>query len=140
MGILSLYRNFCIQAVVRGSSLRDKAARLLINRRVLGFMLIGAPAAANAAGVSDMLKGWSEGANAAIEFAVLACLLVGLTAVGYGCKLIVDKSQERGDVKNSQILFAMVGGSLLCVIWFIITILVETSGGSSGDIGQTRTF
>lgn len=91
---------------------------------------------AKAQGVAGMLEGWKEAITAGVDFLILLSLLMGIGGILYGLKLIVDKSQERDDVKTSRIVVSLVGGSFLCVIWFVITVLVETSGGSAGDIGK----
>lgn len=67
---------------------------------------------------------------------VKACLLVGVSAIAYGLKLMRDKANERADVKVGSIVWSIVGGALLCVIWFVVTQVVEGVGGSAGNIGQ----
>ena len=94
--------------------------------------------ASRAQGVSGLMSNWTTSVNSMINFLSIACLLVGALAIAYGAKLIVDKSNERGDVKNGQIVAAFVGGSFLCVLWVIVTMLVESSGGSQGSIGAGR--
>src|SRR3546814_17263203 len=96
-------------------------------------MLLVCPASAQ--GVTGMLDGLSEASKAGVDFLVLLALLVGVGAILFGLKLVVDKSNDRADVKNSHIAASLIGGSFLCMIWFVITVLVETAGGSSGDIG-----
>lgn len=95
-----------------------------------------AQAVAGGGGVAGMLEGWKEAITAGVDFLILLSLLMGIGGILYGLKLIVDKSQERDDVKTSRIVVSLVGGSFLCVIWFVITVLVETSGGSATDIGK----
>lgn len=93
-----------------------------------------------AQGIPGMLAGWSEAIQAGIDFIILLALLIGIGGILYGLKLIVDKSNDRDDVKTSRIVVSLVGGSLLCIIWFVITVLVETTGGSAGDIGRAATY
>lgn len=101
---------------------------------------LSATSQASAQGITGMVDGWGEAVRAGIDFIVLACLLIGLGSVGYGLKLIVDKSNERADVKNSSIFAAIFGGSCLCMIWLIVTLLAETSGGSSSDLGAKASY
>ncbi len=98
-----------------------------------------APAAA-AQGVAGMFTGITEAVEAGIDFLVLLALLLGVISILYGLKLIVDKSNERADVKGSHIAVSLIGGAGLCMIWFIITVLVETAGGSSSDIGAAASY
>lgn len=91
-----------------------------------------------AAGIAGLMTNWTTSVNSIITFLSTACLLAGAGGIAYGCKLIYDKSQERADVKNGQIVAAFVGGSFLCVLWVIVTVLVESSGGSSSNIGGGR--
>ena len=93
---------------------------------------------ARAQGVKGLMTNWTTSVNAIIQFLSVACLLAGAAGIAYGCKLIYDKSNERADVKNGHIVAAFVGGSFLCIIWVIVTMLVESSGGSSSNIGAGR--
>ena len=101
-----------------------------------GTALTLTPFAASAGGITDVINGWQNAINSIIDFTMLGALLVGVLSIAYGCKLIVDKSNDRGDVKNSHIVVAFAGGSFLCILWVIVTILVETSGGTSGQMGK----
>src|SRR3546814_9272641 len=77
------------------------------NIRTITFMLLALTmlwvAPASAQGVTGMLDGFSEAIKAGVDFLVLLALLVGVGAILFGLKLVVDKSNDRADVKNSHI-------------------------------------
>ena len=140
----NLFRNISIFVHVKIRDALDALHRRLLSNPgvaviAAGGALTALPFAANAGnGITGLLTGWGDAVNKGIDFTMLVALAVGVGAIFWGCKLIVDKSAERGDVKNSHIVVALAGGSFLCILWVIITLLVETSGGSSGDIGKGR--
>jgi hypothetical protein len=95
--------------------------------------MISLPAYAD---IASMANSGGQQVDAAKNLFVKGCLLVGLTSVGYGLKLMRDKASDRAEVKVGHIVWSLVGGALLCVIWFVVTQLVESTGGSAGNIGQ----
>lgn len=95
---------------------------------------------AYAATVSDVISGWQEAAQAGVSFLVWVFLMLGVAAVGWGCKLLWDKSNDRADVKTSHILWSLLGGAFMCALWFVVEVLVTTSGGDSSNIGGSQTF
>lgn len=128
------------------STVRHKATRLIRSAKAqvsaAGSALYFASfnVKAQSAGLAGVLVGWQEAVVAGTSFLVLAFLLLGVAAVGWGCKLIWDKSNDRADVKTSHIVVSLLGGSLMCALWFIIEILVITSGGNTDNIGAARSF
>ena len=137
----NLFRDLSIIAYVKmRNTLEGWISKLLANPGIAavtaGAGLTALPVGAHAAGVSGVISGWKGAVNDIIDFTLLGALLTGVLAIGYGCKLIVDKSNDRGDVKNSHIVVSFAGGSFLCILWVIVTILVETSGGGSSDMGK----
>jgi len=108
-------------------------------KTLLGSTTVGAvflPLAAQATDLTTVATGFDNGVKSFMNLVVDGALLVGLLGIAYGCKLIFDKSNDRENVKNGHIVAALVGGSFLCMIYFIATVLVSTTGGSTSDIGQ----
>lgn len=95
---------------------------------------------AYAVSVVDVIEGWQEAAVAAVSLLVWVFLMIGVAAVGWGCKLLYDKSNDRADVKTGHILWSLLGGALMCALWFVVEVLVTTSGGDSSNIGGDQTF
>lgn len=90
--------------------------------------------------VSDVISGWQEAAQAGVSLLVWVFLMLGVAAVGWGCKLLWDKSNDRADVKTAHILWSLLGGGFMCALWFVVEVLVTTSGGDSSNIGGSQTF
>ncbi|WP_454740383.1 DUF6750 family protein [Cupriavidus necator] len=110
-------------------------------RVTVALMGVNASKAAYAAGgITGMLGNIDSTAKASVTTLVNIAMVMGVAGVLYGLKLIKDRSNERENVKISQILFSLGGGAGLIVIWFVITMLVETTGGSSSDIGRQQSF
>lgn len=86
--------------------------------------------------VGSMVDSWTDSVKRVQTLIIYGALVAGLMAIAYGCKLIVDKSNDRENVKNSHIIAAILGGAFLCAIWFIATVMLATSGGSASDIGK----
>lgn len=129
-----------VQAAVGCASVslaKQKSVRAAL-AALLGTSIWSAPAGAQ--GIPGMLQGVSEAVTAGIDFVILLALFIGIAAILYGLKLIWDKSNDRADVKTGSIVMSLVGGALLCVIWLVVTVLVETAGGSAGDIGRAAQY
>ncbi len=130
--------------------IKHKASRLggtwsrwkgVFARVTVALMGVNASKMAYAAGgVVGMLGNLDAASKATVTTLVNVAMVMGVAGVLYGLKLIKDKSNERENVKMSQILLSLGGGAGLIVIWYVITILVETSGGSSSDIGRQQSF
>jgi len=145
MRIATFYRNLSIRIHgafrLAGERLTERILNSSFAARALGVSAIGTlPATAHAAKVGDMISDWLSAVKEGVGFVTYIFLLMGVIGVGYGCKLIMDKSNDRADVKTSHIVVSLVGGAFLCMLWAIIEILVSTSGGSSSDIGKVRSF
>lgn len=140
----SLFTLYSLWATETGSAVKEMGQIAHKNIRTITFLLMALTmlwvAPASAQGVTGMLDGFSDAIKAGVDFLVLLALLVGVGAILFGLKLVVDKSNDRADVKNSHIAASLIGGSFLCMIWFVITVLVETAGGSSGDIGAAAAY
>ncbi|QYY33618.1 hypothetical protein K2O51_31835 (plasmid) [Cupriavidus pinatubonensis] len=93
-----------------------------------------------AGGVVGMLSNIDNASKATVTTLVNIAMVMGVVGVLYGLKLIKDKSNDRENVKMSQILLSLGGGAGLIIIWFVITMIVETAGGSSSDIGRQQSF
>lgn len=134
MSITKLYLNISLFAYGLGVKARQK----LLTAPALMVMGLGStiPGLASANGIRGVLGRWEDTINDGIDFIMVVALIMGVGAILYGVKLILDKTNERADVKNGHIVFAFVAGSFLCVLWFVVTILVETTAGSSSGIGK----
>lgn len=143
--MISKIRSFSIHAYVRAQDLMSRALRsasTTVARHLGVSVVVGTaalattPMSAQALGLTTIMDNWKTSINATIDFVMLGALLVGVLGIAYGAKLILDKSNDRENVKNSHIIVSFVGGSFLCILWVIITMLVETSGGNAGDMGH----
>jgi hypothetical protein len=122
----------------RGTSLRGKGA---IAQIWVALATINSSKAAFAAGgLVGMLSNIDALSKAAVTTITYLSLVAGVSGIVYGLKLIKDRSNERENVKLSHIFFSLGGGAGLVMLWFIITALVETAGGSSSDIGRQQSF
>lgn len=111
------------------------SANLGVAVLLMGLALFLAPMGAHAAGLVEMLGRFGDAAEAIIDFVMLGALVVGVLGIAYGCKLILDKSNDRENVKNGHIVVSFVGGAFLCLLWFVVTMLAETVGGDAGQMG-----
>ncbi|MGY2488319.1 DUF6750 family protein [Cupriavidus sp. CP313] len=110
-------------------------------RAAVALMGVNASKAAYAAGgIVGMLSNIDATAKASVTTLVNIALVMGVAGVLYGLKLIKDRSNDRENVKVGHILYSLGGGAGLIVIWFVIVTLVETTGGSSSDIGRQQSF
>ena len=123
----------------RASDLSIRAQVALMG--VLATLAAAVPGLSHAqVGLTDMAQAGINISRAFIDFLITACVLVGLGLLGYGFKLIADKSNDREAVKNSHIIMYMAAGTGLCALWFMLKVLVVSAGGSDGDIGAAATF
>jgi len=97
--------------------------------------------AQSSGGWSRALNGVGDAAQVGITVLVILCALAGVGAVGYGGKLLLKKSGERGDdVEWGKIGLAVVAGAFFLSISYIAVMTVETMGGSAADIGKKITI
>lgn len=110
-------------------------------RATVALMTVNASKAAYAAsGIVGMLSNLDALFKAAITTLTYGSLVAGVGSIIYGLKLIRDRSNDRENVKMAHIAYALGGGTGLVCVWFMITMLVETTGGSSSDIGRQQSF
>src|SRR5690606_117412 len=106
MSIMNLFRDFAISAHIKGANTKqDVQARALANPGVvlilMGLVLALEPfGAAGAQTVSSGLGGLDDTIEAIVRFIMNAAVVVGVLAIAYGIKLVIDKSNERENVKN----------------------------------------
>lgn len=125
------------------SRLGDARSRLrgVFARATVALLTVNASKAAYAAGgLVGMLTNFDNFLKAAITTLTYGSLVAGVASIVYGLKLIRDRSNDRENVKMAHIAYALGGGTGLVTIWFLITMLVETTGGSSSDIGRQQSF
>lgn len=99
----------------------------------LGIALVLMGSTAHAASISDILTNGEELIVDLVSFIINLAVIMGIGAIMYGLKLIYDKSNDRENVKNGQIIFSLAGGAFLVVLWFIVQALAETTGGTVGE-------
>ncbi|WP_432263547.1 DUF6750 family protein [Cupriavidus sp. TMH.W2] len=113
----------------------------VVARATVALVTVNASKAAYAAGgLVGMLTNLDNLFKAAITTITYGSLAAGAASIVYGMKLIRDRSSDRENVKLAHIAYALVGGTGLLALWFVITMLVETTGGSSSDIGRQQSF
>lgn len=113
----------------------------LLARALVALMTLNASKAAYAAGgLVGMLTNLDNLFKAGITTVTYGSLVAGAVSIAYGLKLIRDRSNDRENVKLAHIGYALAGGTGLLALWFVITMLVETTGGSSSDIGRQQSF
>ena len=141
--MLNLYRNLSIALFTRSVIAKDGVVKKITTQQglamlVLGLAMMMLPFGAHAAGISGLLTNLGTTAREGVDFFMIIAVLVGVSAIFYGCKLIIDKSNDRENVKNAHIAVSFIGGALLCTLWFVVTMLTETVG--DGQIGQAASF
>ena len=141
--MLNLYRNFSIAIFTRSVIAKDGIAKKIVSQQGLAMLMLGLallmmPLGAHAAGISGLLSNLGTTVRDGVDFVMLVAVLVGVGAIFYGCKLIVDKSNDRENVKNGHIAMSFIGGAALCILWFVVTMLTESVG--DGQIGQAASF
>lgn len=116
--------------------------RMLTQRNALLAMVLASTAgAANAQasqGFIGLVRNLTALSKEAIVLANVAFFLAGLVAIGYGGKLLWDKSNnDRGDdIKMSKIAWCVAGGTMMCAVSFFAAMSVVTAGGSEADMGR----
>lgn len=91
------------------------------------------PTMAHAITLSGLLQNLGQTGRDILNFIVICSLVGGVLAILNGCKLIWDKANERENVKNSHIVWSFVGGTFGCILWFVVSMLAETAGGTVGE-------
>lgn len=143
---MNFLRDLSISLFTRGQIARHTMAKSVLANPgvvlvVLGMTLATLPLGAHAASLSEVFTNWATTARDFINFVMICAVVVGVMAIFYGCKLIVDKSNDRENVKNMHIIASFVGGAMLCVLWWVVTTLTDTTGdGNSGQIGSPVSF
>lgn len=92
------------------------------------------------ASLKTILDAGKTTAGDVVAFIMTIAVLMGVGGILYGLKLIMDKSNERENVKNSHIAFSLVGGAFLLVLWYVIGALGVTAGGGANKMGQSGTW
>ena len=94
---------------------------------------------ASAAGISGFFTGWTGAINSGILLILQVAQLLGVAAVLYGLYNLAKKGMNRGeDIEWSKVLYPILGGALLTIIFYVIQSVVEEGGASRSDIGRTR--
>lgn len=110
------------------------------SKYIFGGALISASSTVFAqSGVVGILDRGDELVRNIVDFIMVVAVLMGVGGILYGLKLIMDKSNDRENVKNSHIAFSLIGGACLIVLWFIVQAFAETVGGAA-QIGQEASF
>lgn len=97
----------------------------------------GSAHADSSQGFIGLLKNLTQLSREGIIFATVAFFLVGLCAIGFGGKLLWDKSQDRGDdISMAKIGWCFAGGTVMCAVGFFAAMSVVTAGGSESEMGR----
>ncbi len=100
-------------------------------------LLAATPLSAAANGVSGLFRGWGSAATETLRLIVLIGMVGGVAACLYGIFKLVKKGSDRGeDIEWRQIAWPIIGGALATVLLFVITLVIEESGGSRSDMGR----
>ncbi|MDL5034297.1 hypothetical protein QRD43_20515 [Pelomonas sp. APW6] len=112
---------------------------LAVKREALGAFILMMSARAHAGGLLDLITNFTALFNAAKVAVVALFGVVGLVAIGYGGKKMWDKGGERGDdVKMTQIIYPILGGTICLAITYFGVLTLITAGGSAADMGRTQ--
>lgn len=122
-----------------GVSVHD-TAMLPVKVHAAVFMLsMAITGHAQAAGVTGFFSGFTGAISAAILLILQAAQLMGVGAVLYGLYNLAKKGMNRGeDIEWSKVLYPILGGALLTIIFYVIQSVVEEGGASRTDMGRTR--
>jgi hypothetical protein len=102
---------------------------------VLGAMASSASAQSNQ-GWLGLVRNFTTLGRETIALVTVGFFVLGLCAIGYGGKLLWDKSNDRDDVKMSKVVWCFAGGMVMCAIGFFAAMSVITAGGSEADMGR----
>lgn len=98
-------------------------------------------ASAQSQGWLGAIRNFTTLGREAIVAVTVLFFVAGLTAFGYGGKLLWDKSNDRGDdIQMSKIFWCFAGGTVMCAIGFFAAMSVVTAGGTEGDMGRRITI
>lgn len=68
---------------------------------------------------------------------IAACVAGGLGTIAYGAFQMVKKGDQRGeDITWMSIGLKFAGGAFLLALGWVATMILETLGGSAGNIGR----
>lgn len=94
---------------------------------------------AEAAGVTGFFTGFTGATSAGTLLVLQIAQFMGVAAVLYGLFNLAKKGMNRGeDIEWSKVLYPLLGGALLTIIFYVIQSVVEEGGASRSDMGRTR--
>lgn len=142
MKLATFFQNLSLSTAVRAGNLKhDLRAAIINNPGVLlilfGLILTLLPDAVLAQGLAGAMNRWTDTLKAIVSFVMNIGVVVGVLAIFYGAKLVIDKSNDRENVKNSHIVVSFVGGALMCMLWFVVEMMSETVGDGSASFGES---
>lgn len=143
INMMDFYYNTAARTHIAVHNAKRKIAEKLVDKAskyalASGFLAFTAPAFAEGTGVSGILSSGETLIADIVDFIMKLAVLMGVGGILYGLKLIMDKSNDRENVKNSHIAFSLVGGAFLVVLWFVVKALAESAG--STEIGGEASF
>lgn len=145
MKILSSFRDVSLSAAIQASNakfdLHSKAVHnpgvlLILFGLILALAPLGAAQAQDLISTMAALEGTLQGI---VNFIMNAAVVVGVLAIAYGIKLVIDKSNDRENVKNGHIVVSFVGGALMCMLWFVVNMMSSTVS-TDGTIGERASW
>lgn len=141
--LLSSLWSKSLAAYVRGANCAYALRKTATNNLGFSIVLMGLaltllPLGVDAQTISGTLDGLNQTLRDIVNFAMNAAVVIGVLAILYGVKLVIDKSNERENVKTGHIVFAFVGGALMCMLWFVVRMMTNTIG--DGDIGEEASW
>jgi len=145
MKITHLFRDISVSAYVRSANAKHFAQQRAAANPGLTLIMMGVAltllpfGAAEAQTLGDMLNNWTETVKSIVAFIMNAAVVVGVLAIAYGIKLVIDKSNDRENVKNGHIVVSFVGGALMCMLWFVVR-MMSTTVSQDGSIGENATW
>lgn len=137
--MIDLYNKVGAKLYISAENTAEKLIKKIAKSSfMIGVIGFASPAFAQSNGVQGILDDGATTIKGIIDFIMIVAVLMGVGGILYGLKLIMDKSNDRENVKNSHIAFSLVGGAFLLVLWFVVSALGETAGG--GTIGKAANF
>lgn len=109
------------------NKIKEKAGHTLI-----GAGLLTVSSVAFSQGLEGILTTGKTTIESIVTFIMSLAVLIGVGGIFYGVKLIIDKANDRENVKNSHIGLSLVGGAFMLVLGFVVSSLGETTGGEIG--------
>lgn len=145
MNLVNAFGTFALQTYIKSTNAmrwyaHNNPGVLLV---LLGVVMMAAPLDVSAQSVKSVAEGLDGTIKSIVKFIMNIAVVVGVGAILYGTKLIIDKSNDRENVKNGHIVVSFVGGALMCMLWFVVTVLTGTlseDGGATTGIGEGGTW